>query len=232
MFFKRVFQHSAAPLQPDVKALPARSRSRWPPAMPAHHSQHCHTASPMAPSQTGMHRRAKTPHPCRRRRMCTQGGGACACAYAYACARACIRVDIAIGRINEPISMSRSRSILSGNISWRAGPFQGIRLRICLQGPTPGSRQSAGAHTATGIGRRKRESARQHTHLHAGDSTCTQWHQDRERFIRHASYAYACETKLKSCMSCFFQELTTSIPCIAMHRHATATAHLYTERQR
>ena len=144
------------------------------------------------------------------------GGGACACA--YACARACIRVDIAIGRINEPISMSRSRSILSGNISWRAGPFQGIRLRICLQGPTPGSRQSAGAHTATGIGRRKRESARQHTHLHAGDSTCTQWHQDRERFIRHASYAYACETKLKSCMSCF----SRAHYIYPMHSHAQA----------
>ena len=100
------------------------------------------------------------------------------------------------------MSMSRSRSILSGNMACRAGPFQGICLRIFLQGPTPGFRQSSGTHGATGIGRRKRESAQQHTHLHAGESTCTQWHQDRERFIRHASYAYACEAKMKSCMPC------------------------------
>ena len=132
--------------------------------------------------------------------------------------RICMCARVHRYRYRARISMSRGRSILSGNISWRAGPFQGIRLRICLQGPTPGSRQSAGAHTATGIGRRERESALQHTHLHAGDSTCTQWHQDRERFIRHASYAYACETKLKSCMSCF----SRAHYIYPMHSHAQA----------
>ena len=37
-------------------------------------------------------------------------------------------------------------------------------------------------------------------------------------FIRHASYAYACETKMKSCMSCFAR---AHYIC-PMHRHAQA----------